>query len=93
MFIWQVVVDAYNSIFYTRQLYNFFQEQELKKSEVKSLKIDVLNSKSYSELTKTNDKVYFDEETEFLLEEYDQSPSVDDFEEKSDVKNQSGVKV
>lgn len=44
-------------------------------------------------ITKTNDKVYFDEEFEFLLEEYNQSSSVDDLEKKSDDKSHSGVKV
>lgn len=53
-----------------------------------------MNQKSNSEIDKTNDKDYFDEETEFLLEDYNQSSNNDDFEELSEDKIQyEGVKV
>lgn len=51
-----------------------------------------LNQKNDIEIEK--DKDYFDEESEFLLEDYDQLSSVDDFEEIFDEKVQyEGVKV
>lgn len=54
--------------------------------------IKTLNQKNDVEIEK--DKNCFDEESEFVLEEYDQSSSVDDFEEISDEKVQyEGVKV
>jgi len=56
------------------------------------LVIKTLNQKNDFEIEK--DKDFFDEESEFVLEEYDQSSSVDDFEEISDEKVQyEGVKV
>lgn len=68
------------------------QEQELKKKKVKSLVIKTLNQKNDIEIEK--DKDFFDEESEFLLEDYDQLSSVNDFEEISDEKVQyEGVKV
>lgn len=51
-----------------------------------------LNQKNDIEIEKDQD--FFDEESEFLLEDYDQLSSVDDFEEISDEKVQyEGVKV
>ncbi|CAI6357961.1 unnamed protein product [Macrosiphum euphorbiae] len=68
------------------------KEQELKKNKGKSLVIKTLNQKNDVEIEK--DKNCFDEESEFVLEEYDQSSSVDDFEEISDEKVQyEGVKI
>jgi len=56
------------------------------------LVIKTLNQKN--DVEKEKDNNFFDEESEFVLEEYDQLPSVDDFEEISDEKVQyEGVKV
>jgi hypothetical protein len=58
------------------------------------LETNVLNQKSNTEIDKTNDKYSFDEESEFLLEDYDQSSNDDDFEELSQDKIQyEGIKV
>lgn len=54
--------------------------------------IKTLNQKDDVEIEKGKD--FFDEESEFVLEEYDELSSVDDFEEISDEKVQyKGVKV
>lgn len=56
--------------------------------------INVLNQKSNTEIDKISDKYSFDEESEFLLEEYDQTSNDDDFEELSEDKIQyEGIKV
>jgi len=56
------------------------------------LVIKTLNKKNDIEIE--NDKDFFEEESEFVLEEYDQLSSVDDLEEVSDEKVQyEGVKV
>jgi len=71
---------------------SYIQEQEVKKNKVKSLATKTLNQKNSIEIEK--DKDFFDEESEYLLEDYDQLSSVDDFEEISDEKVQyEGVKV
>lgn len=73
---------------------HFFQEHELKKSKTKSLGDNILNQKNNTELVKTNDICFLDEETEFLLEEWDQSLSKDDFEIMHDEKlNYNSVQV
>jgi len=57
------------------------------------LVIKTLNQKK-NDTEIENDQDIFDEESEFVLEEYDQMSSVDDFEEISDEKVQyEGVKV
>lgn len=53
-----------------------------------------MNQKNDIEIEKAHDKYFVDEESEFILEEYDQLSSVDEFEEISDEKVQyEGVKV
>lgn len=56
--------------------------------------IKTLNPKKNDNEIENDKKDFFDEESEFVLEEYDQLSSVDDFEEISDDKVQyEGVKV
>lgn len=58
------------------------------------MEVNTLNQKSNDDIDKTNDKYLFDDETEFLLEDYDPSPSIEDFEESSnDEIEHKGVKV
>lgn len=55
---------------------------------------NVLNQKINTEIVKTNDKYLLDEESEFLLEECNQSLSKDDFEIMHDEKlNYNSVQV
>lgn len=55
---------------------------------------NILNQKSNTEIIKINDKYFLDKETEFLLEECDQSLSKDDFEIMYDEKlNYNSVQV
>lgn len=56
--------------------------------------VNILNQKNYTEIDKVDDTNFIDEETEFLLEEYNQMSSVDELEEISDEKVQyEGTKV
>lgn len=73
---------------------SYFQEQNLNKAKVRSLGVSILNQNNITELDKPNEKDFFDEETEFLLEEYDQSSTIDDYDETLDEKvHYEGVKV
>lgn len=58
------------------------------------MEVNILNQKSNDDNDKTNDKYLFDDETEFLLDDYDPSSSIDDLEELSNDKIEyEGVKV
>lgn len=59
------------------------------------MEVNVSNQKDYTTINKVDDKYSFDEETEFLLEEYNQSSANDiNIVETSDEKIQyEGVKV
>lgn len=59
------------------------------------LEVNTSNQKDYTTINKVDDKYSFDEETEFLLEEYNQSSADDiNIDEISDEKIQyEGVKV
>lgn len=58
------------------------------------MEINILNQKSNDDLDKTNDKYLFDDETEFLLDDYNSSSSIDDIEELSNDKiEHEGIKV
>lgn len=58
------------------------------------MEVNILNQKSNDDNDKTNDKYLFDDETEFLLGDYDPSSSIDDLEELSNDKiEHEGVKV
>lgn len=53
-----------------------------------------MNQKNNIKIDQTNDKYFFDEETEFLLEEYEQSSCTDDLEVTMDEKlNYNSVQV
>lgn len=53
-----------------------------------------MNQNCNTEIDKTNDKDSFDDETEFLLEDYDQLSNDDDVDESSEDKIQyEGTKV
>lgn len=68
----------------------------MNKSNIESLlEVNVSNQKDYTAISKVGDKDFFDEETELLLEEYNQSSLDDvDIDETSDEKIQyEGVKV
>jgi len=72
----------------------YIQEQKLKKLKTTS-SVNVLIQKNNTETDKVADKTFSDEETEFLLEEYDNELSIeDDFNETSDeTVHYEGVKV
>lgn len=56
--------------------------------------VNILNQKNHTEIDKVDETNLIDEEAEFLLEEYNQTSSIDEFDEISEEKAQyEGTKV